>query len=65
MRCLYCGIKLKIAEKAKKIEHCPECSERIEYEGRREALLCAEDRSRSLQASSNRHFVATAAMKSA
>lgn len=36
MRCLYCGIRLKIAEKAKVIRHCPECSLRIEHEGRPE-----------------------------
>lgn len=36
MRCLYCGIKLKIAGKAKAISHCPECSMRIECEGVRE-----------------------------
>lgn len=39
MRCLYCGIKLKIAKQAKVIRHCPECSLRIECEGAQETLL--------------------------
>jgi hypothetical protein len=39
MRCLYCGIRLKIAETAQPIKHCPECSMRIEYERRNEALF--------------------------
>lgn len=58
MRCLYCGIKLKIAGKAKQIEHCPECSERIKYEGRREMPLRAQHRNMSAPTGSNRHFVA-------
>lgn len=39
MRCLYCGIKLKIAAKAKIIKHCPECILRIESEGALETFL--------------------------
>ena len=39
MRCLYCGIKLKIAREAKLIRHCPECSTSIECESPQEARL--------------------------
>jgi hypothetical protein len=39
MRCLYCGIKLKIAKKAALIRHCPECSMRLESDLMRESLL--------------------------
>jgi DNA-directed RNA polymerase subunit RPC12/RpoP len=65
VRCLYCGIKLKIAEKAKVIRHCcPECSVRIEYEGRHEALIRAEDRNRSALAGNSRRLATVASMKS-
>ncbi|HEY0321283.1 MAG TPA: hypothetical protein VGC66_10035 [Pyrinomonadaceae bacterium] len=63
MRCLYCGIKLKIAEKAFVIRHCPECSVRIECESSQEAILRAEDRNRSADASSGRRRAAFALMK--
>ena len=44
MRCLYCGIRLKITDKALLIEHCPECSLRIECERPGEALAGAMER---------------------
>lgn len=49
MRCLYCGIRLKIAEKGQKIERCPECSVRSEYESRRDSTASQQGR-RSMQA---------------
>ncbi|MBD0370112.1 MAG: hypothetical protein ICV60_04705 [Pyrinomonadaceae bacterium] len=66
MRCLYCGIRLKIAKHAKVIEHCPECSLRMEQEGRQESrLLRAEDKNRSARAQTPRPLAAFAAMKNA
>lgn len=66
MRCLYCGIRLKIAKRAKMIEHCPECSVRIEHEGRQESgLLRAEDKNRGARAVGVRPLAAFVAMKSA
>lgn len=65
MRCLYCGIKLKIAEKAQVIKHCPECSMRIEHEGRQEAALRGEDANRSAHAGNSRSLAAFASMKCA
>jgi DNA-directed RNA polymerase subunit RPC12/RpoP len=65
MRCLYCGIRLKIAEKGQVIEHCPECSMRIEYENRRAARSKAENRSEMMLGRRERARVASAAMKSA
>jgi hypothetical protein len=62
MRCLYCGIRLKIAEKAKVIEHCPECSKRLEHEDRRDSVLRVEDR--STEASNGRRLHAYASIKS-
>ena len=52
MRCLYCGIRLKIVEKAQAIEYCPECSVRIEHETSRAPLLRAAARA-SAQANGN------------
>jgi hypothetical protein len=34
MRCLYCGIRLKIAKQAQVIRYCPECSMIVECEER-------------------------------
>jgi hypothetical protein len=62
MRCLYCGIRLKIAEKAKVIEHCPECSKRLEHEDRRDPVLRLEDR--STEASNGRRLHAYDFIKS-
>ncbi|HKS29304.1 MAG TPA: hypothetical protein VJS44_15855 [Pyrinomonadaceae bacterium] len=45
MRCLNCGIRLKIAEKGQVIEHCPECSMRAEYESRRDFKRAQDVRS--------------------
>jgi hypothetical protein len=64
MRCLYCGIRLKIAKKAKVIQHCPECSMRMEDEGRLN-LRRTEDRNRSLQAKDGRPMAAFAATRNA
>lgn len=64
MRCLYCGIRLKIAEKAKVIRHCPECSLRIEHEGRPDTAR-AEDRSRRSRPADGHRFAVLAATKSA
>jgi DNA-directed RNA polymerase subunit RPC12/RpoP len=65
MRCLYCEIKLKIAEKAKRIEHCPECSEKIACEGRSAAAPSAQGGNASVREGSNRRVFAAVAMKSA
>jgi hypothetical protein len=64
MRCLCCGIRLKIAEKAKAIEHCPECSVGVEYENRRDALLRAAITLSSVQANNKKRLAAFASLKS-
>jgi DNA-directed RNA polymerase subunit RPC12/RpoP len=67
VRCLYCGIRLKIAEGAKVIQHCPECSMRIEYESRHSFALSsrAEDRDKGARVVKERTRAAFASMKNA
>ena len=64
MRCLYCGIRLKIAEKGQMIERCPECSVRGEYEGGQDSLA-AQRGSRSLRTDDGNRRALSASAKSA
>ncbi|HEX8748552.1 MAG TPA: hypothetical protein VF717_15380 [Pyrinomonadaceae bacterium] len=64
MRCLYCGIRLKIAEKGQMIERCPECSVRSDYESRWDSTAAQQGR-RSSQAGDGNRRALLAATKSA
>jgi hypothetical protein len=54
MRCLYCGIRLKIAVEAQVIKYCPECSLRAEREDRRALFIRAEKVNRSVNTGGER-----------
>lgn len=62
MRCLYCGIRLRIRGAVIPLQHCPECSMRIEGERIDASLLkTAALKSRALKAEKDKPLRARSA----